>query len=472
MLKGEATADFKSKDRKLSITGRGKMQKIIIDHLGAIEHMELELKNFHLLIGEQGTGKSTVAKGIYYIRNIKTRILDYLCHLYDAGQYKEHISKKAFYKELDGELTQNFISLFGYSKNLNENLYMKYWFTEDIWIEVTLTGKQQYIIKYSPILVREITDLERDVLELYKQKDNDSAAFTTLASASRERSRIYDLITGKVNTVFEDDKETYYIPAGRSMLTLLSNSRSVMRNEEDNVNLDLITKRFMLQIDSLAGAFADGIAGVHKRYPGSEQNVDVEKISEKLIKCLKGDFLFENGREYFVINKENRIPINFASSGQQEVLWLLNQLYILLLKRESAFVIIEEPEAHLYPLVQKEVIEFISYFMNMTNSTVFITTHSPYVLTCVNALYCAGKKIEESPEYKKEVDKILGENKAIMPKEISAYKIDCKGEFVDLIDPEMQEIDTELIDEVSDKINQNYLDLLWLKSEHEDNADE
>ena len=70
-----------------------------------------------------------------------------------------------------------------------------------------------------------------------------------------------------------------------------------------------------------------------------------------LISDLKGDYLYNAGKEYIVVEDEEehseKIPINFASSGQQEVLWLLNQLYILMLKKEKAFVIIEEPEAHL-----------------------------------------------------------------------------------------------------------------------------
>ncbi len=448
------------------------MQKIHLKHLGGIKELELDIKDFHLLIGEQGTGKSTVAKGIYYLRNIKSMIIDYLCQLYETGQYNGQRVNKEFYRELSGELTQTFISLFGYSKNLDESLYMKYWFNDEIWIEVTLTGEQQYVTtQFSLKLTQKIKKLQTEVLNLYRQKAK-SPASLTLVFASKERSRNYGRITDEVNCIFEDDKETYYIPAGRSMLTLLANSRSIVRNEDDNVNLDLITKRFMLQIDALAGVFSDGIAGVHKYYPGSEKNIDVDKVSSMLIHFLKGDFLFESGREYFVINENNRIPINFASSGQQEVLWLLNQLYILLLKKEKAFVIIEEPEAHLYPYLQRDVIEFISYFMNTTKSAVFITTHSPYVLTSINILYCAGKKIKELPQYKEKVDEIIGFNKAILPDALAAYKIDTDGAFVDLIERDMQEINTEIIDEVSDEINQKYMDLLWLRSEEEDTMDE
>ncbi len=100
------------------------MQRIIIEHLGAIKHIEMDIKKMHLLIGEQGTGKSTIAKGIYYLRNVKSMIANYLCELYETGQYKGHAVGKSFYRELNDDLTQTFISLFGYSRNLDEKLYM------------------------------------------------------------------------------------------------------------------------------------------------------------------------------------------------------------------------------------------------------------------------------------------------------------------------------------------------------------
>ena len=152
------------------------------------------------------------------------------------------------------------------------------------------------------------------------------------------------------------------------MITLLINNRSLM----DSDGLDLITRQCMQIIDNIHGMFSDGIRNVHKRYPDGKRSFDVAKVSEMLISDLKGDYQFVSGKEYIVVQDENtsnqKIPINFASSGQQEVLWLLNQPYVLMLKKENAFVIIEEPEAHLYPSLQNKVVEFISYFANVNNS--------------------------------------------------------------------------------------------------------
>ena len=102
------------------------MQKVIIKHLGPIKELEMEIKDFNLLIGEQATGKSTVAKAIYFFRSIKATLQDYLCQLYDASLYNGNDINGGFNKVLRKELKSVFVSLFGYSWDLDERLYLKY----------------------------------------------------------------------------------------------------------------------------------------------------------------------------------------------------------------------------------------------------------------------------------------------------------------------------------------------------------
>lgn len=441
------------------------MHKIQIKYLGPVKELDLEVKDFNLLIGEQATGKSTVAKAVYFFRIIKTTLADYLCQLYDTSLYNGKDASGGFHKVLKRELKSVLISLFGYGWDLDERLYLKYKYTDVIWIEVKLKkgDKKFFNVIYSPKLNYEIEKLEKEALELYQQKQD--TTIISLAYASKERLRNYDNFRNSVNQIFDDQKETYYIPAGRSMIALLVNNRSLIENE----NLDLITRQFMQIIDNIHGAFSDGIRNVHKRYPDGQREFDVEKTSEMIISDLKGDYQYSEGKEYIVVqggeSPDERIPINFASSGQQEVLWLLNQLYILMLKKEEAFVIIEEPEAHLYPSLQNKLMEFIAYFANVNQSSVLITTHSPYILTSVNALYCAGKTIQEFPGLSEKVYEITGDRCEIFPEKVTAFKINRASEVQNLINEEFEEINTEMIDEISDSVNEKYTELFYLVSE-------
>ena len=439
------------------------MQKIEIKYLGPVQELEMDIKDFNLLIGEQATGKSTVAKAIYFFRIIKSTLTDYLCQVYDTALYNGNDVSDGFNKVLKKELKSIFISLFGYSWDLDKRLYLKYEYASGIWIDVKLNknGKRKYIsVRYSPKLTQTLKDLEKEALELFEQKPETTTI--SLAYASKERLRNYDNFKNSVNKIFDDYKETYYIPAGRSMLTLLVNNRSLLEND----NLDLITRQFMQVIDNIHRVFEDGIRNVHKRYPDGERRFDVTKTAEMLISDLKGDYLYNAGKEYIVVEDEEehseKIPINFASSGQQEVLWLLNQLYILMLKKEKAFVIIEEPEAHLYPSLQSKVVEFISYFANINNSSILLTTHSPYILTSVNTLYCAGKVIEKNSTYSKKVYDIIDSNCEIDPQKVTALKINKDKSILNLINEELQELNTEMIDEISDSVNEKYMELYYL----------
>ncbi len=445
------------------------MQKVIIKHLGPIKELEMEIKDFNLLIGEQATGKSTVAKAIYFFRSIKATLQDYLCQLYDTSLYNGNDINGGFNKVLRKELKSVFVSLFGYSWVLDERLYLKYEYADDIWISTQLYGRatKQYIsVQYSGKLTREIKKLEKEALDLYVQKKD--MTYLSLAYASKERLRNYDNFKKSLNQIFDDNKETYYIPAGRSMLTLLVNNRSLIESN----NLDLITRQYMQIIDNIHGVFEDGIRNAHKRYPDEERKFDVNKITDTLVANLKGDYQYIAGKEYIIIQDEEKhnekIPINFASSGQQEVLWLLNQLYVLMLKKENAFVIIEEPEAHLYPSLQNKVVEFIAYFANMNNSSVLITTHSPYILTSVNALYCAGKVLDSGKVSSKKVYDIIGTGCEIRPEKITALKIGRHKDIINLINDEFKEVSTELIDEISDDINDKYTELFYLISENDE----
>ena len=67
------------------------MQKIIINKLEPIDYCQLEIKDFTVFTGPQASGKSTVAKSIFFFKNIKNILFE---------QYKKKcILKKKMYKK-------------------------------------------------------------------------------------------------------------------------------------------------------------------------------------------------------------------------------------------------------------------------------------------------------------------------------------------------------------------------------------
>ena len=438
------------------------MAKIIINHLGPISELTMEINQFNLLIGEQATGKSTICKAIYFFRSIKDELIRYLYNIAIDGQKEE-----LFPKAINSISKQLFIGLFGYSWKLPENLNMKYIYSKDISIKVSLKknykGKKFINLEFSEQLKSRIKELEKQSLSYH---DNIRSYDNISSFVSTERLRLHQDIIKKINLLFNDELETYYIPAGRSLLTLMTNQKTKL----DYETIDLVNRKFMQFIENIQPKFDMGIANAHKYYPEGQRRFDVHKIAQEIIQGLKGEYTFENGQEYLKIpDSDEKVLINFISSGQQEILWLLNQLYILLLRNEKSFIIIEEPEAHLYPSLQKNVIDFIVQFMNITNSTIFVTTHSPYILNNVNNLYYAGKIIQNK-NLVANVERTIGKYNYINPDKINVCKLisECNStKCQNLLDEQHGEISTELIDEISESIGKTYSELFYLENTFE-----
>ncbi len=297
------------------------MQKICIRNNGPVKYFEMEIEKFNLLIGEQATGKSTIAKSVYYFKTIKTKIADYLTQIYDTNSYHNMDQENIrFDKAIKSELKNIFIKLFGYSWDLNPEFYMKYDYSDDLWIQVWLKkgdkNKQYINVKYSKKLMDSIKELQEEVRSLYHDKEK--MIQTSLVLTNEERKRNHEMIIRKVNSIFQDNKETYYIPAGRSLLTVMSNNRAVMNNAGD---LDLITEMFMVLIDNVRNSFRDGVKKAHLFYPTEKRPYDIQTITDLIVNMEKGEYFYSGGREFLKIEKDadHPVSINFASSGQQEI---------------------------------------------------------------------------------------------------------------------------------------------------------
>lgn len=429
------------------------MQRIEINNLGAIKHFESEIRDFNLYIGEQATGKSTISKCIFFFRLIKESIVEYI---FKEITEPESIKNKKFPSCMNHHVKNLFISLFGYSWDLDLNMNLSYSFTQDVYIQVALNkgdNEKKYIsMKYSPLLLNSIDIFKTEMMSKYTNNSDLNFAFI-----STERARVHQEIVSFINSMFEDDASTYYIPAGRELLTLLS----AQKTKIDYEALDLVNRRFMQFIESIQDKFNMGLSKVHQYYPIPNRNFNIQDIAKRIISNMKGEYVKQSDGEYILLEDSDggKVKLNYASSGQQEILWLLNQLYVLMLRQEKSFVIIEEPEAHIYPTLQREVVLFITQFMNLTNSKVLVTTHSPYILAMSNLLYYAGS-LKQRYEITK-LGNIIDKNHRIHPSKFLAWKLFSDKEALRINDDEENEFDTSLIDEVSDIINKDYTKLYY-----------
>ena len=81
------------------------MARLIVNQLGAIRSMNIEIKQLTLFIGEQATGKSTLCKAVYFFRSFKELLLQYLYDVALNGKSEYGFPKAMNYRVKDSLLS-------------------------------------------------------------------------------------------------------------------------------------------------------------------------------------------------------------------------------------------------------------------------------------------------------------------------------------------------------------------------------
>ncbi|HOV25612.1 MAG TPA: AAA family ATPase [Pseudobacteroides sp.] len=435
------------------------MQRIIIENFGPIKSCNIEIKDFMILIGNQATGKSTICKCIYFFKSLRDNVKEYLYEVLNNGITAE----QQFIDVINKELKNKFVNLFGLSK-YKSKFNIEYHFDNEINASMTITDDNKKYLHFilSPLLIKKIKDLETKALEYHKELHALSQSNTDDLYYKLEKQKFFITLSKEVDYLFKDERKNYYIPAGRSLITLLTKQLLTIELK----NLDYITKDFINLIESEKGNFDVSLKELVENIEMLRENKTEQKrkeIASTVTSLLKGEYYRRNGNEYLKLRNGNTIPINYTSSGQQEMLWMLNLLFLWMLKEKKAFVIIEEPEAHLFPDTQKGIIDFIAMFFNSNDNQVLISTHSPYTLTAVNNLIYAHKVGLKN----RNTSNIIPESLWLNINRVGAIML-SDGELHSIIDTEINEIAAEEIDKISQKISKDYADIYNLEVESED----
>ena len=421
------------------------MQSIKIDHLGPIRNSgKIELNQTNILIGEQASGKSTFCKAVYCFRDFQAKTLSYL---YSRIVYHVWENRDVIY-ELKRTLQSQFESLLGPKSALPDDLDVTFWYTRENSIRIKIdVHSKQLLILFSENLQTGI----RSVLEKIQEKSKRlHRPDLTKVEEFLLNHEIYGTLAEETEHIFDDHMETFYIPAGRAMISLLSHQKTRL----DYDSMDPVNVQYMREMESLQKEYSDGISHLAEQYPEQNRGFDANELVHRIRDGLQGEYVIRNGQEYLIPAgaETELVPIENTSSGQQEVLWIYQQLYYMILRKKKAFVIIEEPESHLYPTMQKDILDFIVMYQHLTGGSVIVTTHSPYLLTETNNLCYAGRLRKTR---KADVVQLMGEYGYLDEEKLNALRFNRKsGKIENLMQD--HEILAERIDEVSDEINRIY----------------
>ena len=419
------------------------MHWLIIEKTGPVQYCRLPIRQYTVLTGFQASGKSTVAKAIYFFRTLKDDIYQMIQQReyseliyglkYDSDQ--EDSKQYALYTDFERNVRNRFLSTFGSSYSMDKGMRMSYQYSDDIEITIRLEESLDSLtpnfvcVEYSPCL--------RKFLSKPQPTNNREALRRELAC------------------LFDDPYETVYVPAGRSVLTVLGSQFNYFYSTMDDAQkrlLDGCTRDYLERVMRLRPQFSNGLEGlVEGKIVPKEKQALYREALDLVGKILKGKYTATDGEERIWVDHKHYVKMNFASSGQQEIVWILNLLVYYLLTEQPVFFIIEEPESNLFPESQKLVIELISMIAGVGN-TVLMTTHSPYVLGTVNNLLYADTVGKYSM---KKTAQVISRCKWIRSGSCTAMFME-NGSVEDCMDPDLMQIDNSLLDQISHGINEEY----------------
>ena len=423
------------------------MQRLIIDNIGPIKKCDIEINDYMVFTGPQASGKSTVAKSIFYFNHLKDILF--------LTVQRECINKEAVSLEfLESKFRDNAISdlrqSFGFFlANQNES-NIQFFYDNGAWVSVK--GVNHGLIQ---LVGMEYSDSVRKGLKLLVDLLNEK-----LSIDSQKISKVIQ------EEIFANSMEVVYIPAGRSLITVLNSQISYLYSVMDDrqkKSIDYCTKNFLERILQIKPSFEDGlrkmVQGAQKSDVREHDGQVFEIALELMQKVLKGEYRCENGQDQLLLEGDKQVLLNYASSGQQEAVWIINVLLYYMMDDRKAYFIIEEPESHLFPDAQKAITEFITLAKNGRNKVV-LTTHSPYVLGSINNLLYANRVSREVDEEK--LQKILSKHLWLNFETLSAYFLE-NGAMRDITDSEFEDIDHDVIDGASADINETYEAMVALR---------
>ncbi len=438
------------------------MSFLEIRNFGPINNLSINAdRNINIIIGPQASGKSTVAKVLFFCKKIRDYYVDFI--LQDAIFMQTH-PNELFINFLK-YIRRNFMGCFGTTKHMSPfNISYAYQNGE----RVTLSLRDGYaLFRFSDQLKKEINTSLLDAYKIYFE--NQMIESADLVAKFNNRIHLKNEIKGHFTEIaariFGSEEDIIYIPAGRSLLSVLSDQLDVI----DISILDLPMKEFIERIRITRTRFGSKLDSVVDDYlktvQGQIKNADIDLAKSLIKNILKADYVNDSDGEKLYFDEAHWVKLIYGSSGQQESLWILLLLFIVILENKKSYIVLEEPEAHLYPEAQKCIVELIALTMNSCNSKFLVTTHSPYILSSANLLIQSA--IVENRVVVKNEETVVKKQLRITPQKIAAYKIGegAKNTLKSIMDKPTGLIESIEIDSISEKINEESekLDMLEIK---------
>lgn len=391
-------------------------ERLIVKNFGPVRNLDIRFKKLTLFIGDQGTGKSCIAKLFsvfkwlekdlmmkrhsvnYYLKDDKFNSV--LCPYHRIDSFINDNTEVHYTGEFYTFDYKN--RTFQISDNGSENIYL---------------SKVMYVPAE-----RSILSVAENKQKLIKELPDSCATFSEeLNSAKDFYKNGYDLPFGNLHYKYSSLNGVSYIWGNgyKDNPILLRNASSGIQSALPLCLVsDYLSEKVRLQEDV-------------KLSPKEQKKID-DEVAEIM-----------NNKSYSKSVRESRLKLLSQKSSYR------------------GFVnIVEEPELNLFPQSQMNVISrLVQNNATSERNMMVLTTHSPYMLAILNMLILAGKTYELGDDViKNSVEKVLPHSCHISPDDVAAYRLSmdqptyCKS----IIELSTDMIGKNELDSASDAIMQKF----------------
>lgn len=391
-------------------------EQLVIRRFGPIRRARINVKDLTVFVGPQAIGKSMAAQVLCFMRGLESLITR------SADAF--FIRERPRFADEDEEIVPD----------------------ADLPLHDTISGLEWWLGNELSVYTTSGTALSWNP-KAPSKKTNQEIRW------NGESARLNEVLEERARKWSSPPIRQVYIPAGRALYSFLSPASAVPLISRSRSKLQW--PGYILTFYEALGSTINELWRHQDRISLFEAEIDTAFVRSRVDAILKGKIQYGPEIVSLKVGQQSLRPETIAA-GQMEIwpFWAILEGALKTGIFDRTQIYFEEPEAHLHPGAQRNVMEIIAYLVREGGQFV-ITTHSPYILYAINNFLMAQKVLDTGRDLPSEVPQKI----ALRPEQVAAYRFSSDGTAHDIMDAEVGLIDEDELDQVADELGATFTSL-------------